>query len=242
MIYWENKFKSYCCNYILLLLFMFRFILKINVTESVESIWSLWQRNQLPTVKDFDGKWNCSFLTGSLLSCVNFFPCHFLSVCRPPLVPSVCRSVCVKTFCFSIWILSGCDHEDGCFWLSNKNRCMVPDRNYKLLSTNTEYVPFPTRGWLEYISLQQSDTKENKKICHRVMAEITVLRFNEKWRHNLAIYSSMSWYRRRAPWVVLSVHAQEYIVASVVQAARVNIWSLMACLFSLRYTQINKTL
>lgn len=45
---------------------------------------------------------------------------------------------------------------------------------------------------LEYISLQQSDTKENKEICQRVMAEITILRFNEKWRHNLLFIEQVS--------------------------------------------------
>lgn len=115
----------------------------------------------------------------------------------------------------SVCILPDCDQKDCCFWLSNKNRCTAPDRNYKLLSTNNECVPFSTRGRLEYISLRQSDKKENKEICHRVVAEITVSWFNEKWRHNLAIYSSMSWFHRRGPWVALSLYAQEYIVVCI---------------------------
>lgn len=109
---------------------------------------SLWSWHQLSTVKVLN--------TGSLHSSVNFLPTHF----------SLTQSVRLPSFCLSISLPDSynCDHKDGCFWVSDKNRCMVPDRIYSL-STNTEYVPFSTRGWFDSISLQQSDKKENKKIC-----------------------------------------------------------------------------
>lgn len=153
------------------------------------------------------------------------------------------HNVCLfKAVCFSSWILSECGHEDCCFWLSNKNRCAVPDRNYKLLSTNTEYVPFSSQGWLEYISLQQSDRKENKKMCHRVMAEITVLQFNEKWRRTV-IWQFVQWAGftdERHKWFYLFMHRDTLWRFTCTR--RVNIWSLIVCLYSPQYTQMNKSL
>lgn len=77
-------------------------------------------------------------------------------VYQPPLTASVYLKHYVS-------ICESCNHKGCCFVSSKKNRCMVPDRNYKLLSTNAEYVPFSTQGCLESISLQQGDTKGNKK-------------------------------------------------------------------------------
>lgn len=139
--------------------------------------------------KTCDWKWKCFFLQGLYFPVSISLPVIF-SHSQSVSFPSYCL---LKAVCFSVWILSECDHKDCCFWLSNKNRCTVPDRNYKLLSTNTEHVPFSTLGWLEYISLQQSDRKKNKKMCHRLMAEITVLWFNEKWRHTVIWQFTVQW-------------------------------------------------
>lgn len=107
------------------------------------------------------------------------------------------RCVSLASYCLSVFSVSpaeSSDREDGGFWFVKQktDECPTPDRNYKLLSTDTIHSIFHS-GWLGYTSLRESDKKENKKkkICQRAVAEITVLQFSVKQRYNLGICHSV---------------------------------------------------
>lgn len=88
----------------------------------------------------------------------------FFSVCQPLFT----QSCLFKAYCSSIWILSDCDHKDSSFWLSNKHRCMLPDRKYKLVSTNAEYVSFSTWGWYFLPTKWQERKQKNLSLSDRM--------------------------------------------------------------------------
>ena len=114
--------------------------LYLNQNSRVESIWSLWRRHQPPASKISMRNESGLFPGPFPLSCVNFLPHHFLSLslCRPPLAPSVR---------YSTQRLHLNPLQESRFLLSNqKNWCAAPERHHKLLSVNTEHVSFSTLG------------------------------------------------------------------------------------------------
>lgn len=112
------------------------------------------------------------------------------------------------------------DHKDNCFGCQTKTDawCLIEFTNSLSWAIHFVHCVFFLFGGTNQNERQKSI---------RVIVIIAVLKFNEKWRHNMAIYYSMSWFTQMRKRIIF----QE----------KVKIWSLMVCLRSLWYTQITQS-
>lgn len=94
---------------------------------------------------------------------------------------------------------------------------------------NTEYVPFSTRGWLEYISLPKKRQKKEKwqKRKQNSLSHVQGLNYspaviicNMKGRYNLLICCSVE-----LGWQMSTIKCFLSMCVEELQEERVNIWS-----------------